>query len=241
MTVDNVGETSIEVETTLRDVEARFADESSTGRRHEYVRKVLRLAILTGALPAGLKVTEASVIGALGVSRTPVREAFRLLEAERLIEYSPSRGVIIRGMGAPAMIEVGEMLESLEPLAAQLAATRASQEQVDLLKDSLDLMVFNASRGKWKQVTVEGIRFHKVIYEACGNVRLMNTLIELREYVRVVREDALAAPGRGPKSVAEHADLYEAIRDRDEAKAADAARRHLHNFREQAQLIDPRV
>lgn len=224
-----------DIATVLADAAAPYR--TGTHRRHEYVRSVVRSAILTGALPAGTKLPEAAVIDILNISRTPVREAFRLLEGEGLIAYSPSRGVVVRGLDHQDLNDICEMLETLEPLAARLAAERADPTHIADLKSALELMQFHAEREQWANVTTEGIRFHHIVYEASGNARLKATLTDLREYVRVAREQALASPGRGPKSVDEHAQLYAAIEQHDPDKADNIARIHIHNFRERAGLL----
>jgi len=212
----------------LTDVAARFAKEEA-GRLHERVYHTLRYAILAGILLPGNKVTEAELSTVLHLSRTPIREAFRRLESDGLVAYSPSRGVVVEGLSRSDLVEIYQMLESLEALAARLAAERISQESLSKLRDHLDLMQFYAERERWDEVTDEGIAFHRLVYETSGNARLCAYLLSLREYVRGARASALRAPGRGPISVVEHVQLYEALAARDPDAAAEIAGMHVRH------------
>lgn len=235
MTAQEHSSEAIDVTGVLVDFAAPAAGHASP-RRHKFARSVIRAAILGGALPTGTKIPEPAVIEALSISRTPVREAFRLLEGEGLIAYSPSRGVIVRGLSRSDLVNICEILETLEPLAAHLAAERATPAQVDEIRNALDLMQFHSGRKQWAETTKQGIRFHELVYEASANDRLKATLIDLRAYVRAARETSLATPGRGEKSVDEHAQLYEAISAHDAERSAEIARHHIHNFRLRAGL-----
>ncbi len=208
------------------DLVARFREEQQ-GRLHERVYRALRAAILQEQISPGTKITEASLLAVLDISRTPVREAFRLLEAEGLVTYSPSRGVVVRGLSREDLAEIYEVLEWLEPIAAQLAAKRIEITALQELEYRLQLMQFHAERGHWEEVTKEGIQFHRVVYNASGNSRLRSILLELREYVRGARARSLRSPSRGKTSVAEHAALYAAIAAHDEERAASVARQHV--------------
>jgi DNA-binding GntR family transcriptional regulator len=222
-----------ELERAMSEVVVRFRAEPGA-RLHQRAYRALRMAILGAALPPGMKITEAAVLGALGLSRTPVREAFRLLEADGLVAYSPSRGVTVRGLGRDDLAEIYEMLESLESLAARLAAARIPGDVLGELGEAMEMMRFHAQRGRWDRVSGEGIRFHGLVYRGAGNARLERTLLELREYVRGARASSVLAPGRGPRSVEEHAAIHAAIVAREPEGAAEAARLHLRNSRRQA-------
>src|SRR5258707_14819049 len=118
-----------------------FAREQG-GSLQDRVFRTLRAAILDGRLASDEKVTEQAVSLALNVSRTPLREAFRRLEAEGLVAPSPSRGVVVRGLTWQDFENIYEIPGVLDPLAARLAATRISAEALEQLwrlPQSMDL------------------------------------------------------------------------------------------------------
>lgn len=223
----------IDLDQVLADL-ATEVSQAEGGRRYQTLYRALRAGILSGTLPPDTKVTEAAVLQAFRLSRTPVREAFRLLEAEDLVTYSPSRGVVVRGLRPIDLVDIYEMLEALESLAARLAAQRIDEGQLEELESILELMQFYGRSERWQRVTREGIRFHQLVYRASGNARLEATLLDLRDYVRGNREAGVRAPGRGHLSVAEHVAIYQAIAARDPERAAHAAWLHLKNSSHQA-------
>lgn len=202
-----------------------FASETG-GSLQDRVFRALRSAILAGQLPAGDKIAEQDVAAALHVSRTPLREAFRRLEAEGLVTPSPSRGVVVRGLTWQDFEDIYEMRAALEPLAARRAASRMTPELVDELRGHLELAEFFASKQRFKDVERENALFHRAIYRECGNARLRDTLTELSDYVHRSPLYQQHGPGTSLQLLNEHRRMFDALAAGDPRTAERAAREH---------------
>jgi DNA-binding GntR family transcriptional regulator len=202
-----------------------FADEIG-GSLQDRVFRALRSAILAGQLPAGDKITEQDVSAVLHVSRTPLREAFRRLEAEGLVIPSPSRGVVVRGLTWEDFEDIYEMRGVLEPLAARRAASRMTDELLEELRGYLELAEFLAGKQRFKEVERQNAMFHRAIYRECGNARLRDTLAELSDYVHRSPLYQEHGPGSSLELLEEHRRMFDALAARDPKAAERAAREH---------------
>jgi DNA-binding GntR family transcriptional regulator len=202
-----------------------FATETG-GSLQDRVFRALRSAILGGHLPAGGKITEQDVSAALSVSRTPLREAFRRLEAEGLVSPSPSRGVVVRGLTWQDFEDIYEIRAALEPLAASRTAARITPEIVDELRGYLELAEFLATKQRFKEVEHQNALFHRAIYRECGNARLRDTLAELSDYVHRSPLYQEHGPGSSLQLLNEHRRIFEAMATGDPKAAERAAREH---------------
>jgi DNA-binding GntR family transcriptional regulator len=204
------------------------------------VFRALRAAILGGHLAAGEKVTEQDISALLQVSRTPLREAFRRLEAEGLVTPSPSRGVVVRGLTWQDFEDIYEIRAVLEPLAARRAASRVTPEFLEELRGYLDLAEFFAGKRRFKDVEQQNSLFHRAIYGICGNARLRDTLAELIDYVHRSPLYQQHGPGSSLELLQEHRRIFDALAARDPKAAERAAREHsLTNNRRVIQEQDP--
>ena len=202
-----------------------FATETG-GSLQDRVFRALRSAILAGQLPAGDKITEQDVSAVLQVSRTPLREAFRRLEAEGLVIPSPSRGVVVRGLTWEDLEDIYEMRAVLEPLAARRAASRMTDEVLDELRGYLELAEFFAGKQRFKEVERQNALFHRAIYRECGNARLRDTLAELSDYVHRSPLYQEHGPGSSLELLEAHRRMFDALAARDPKAAERAAREH---------------
>jgi DNA-binding GntR family transcriptional regulator len=202
-----------------------FAAESG-GSLQDRVFRALRGAILAGELPAGEKITEQDVAAALQVSRTPLREAFRRLEAEGLVSPSPSRGVLVRGLTWQDFEDIYEIRAALEPLATRRTAMRVTPELIEELRGHLELAEFFLTKGRYSDVEHENALFHRAIYRACGNVRLRDTLAELSDYVHRSPLYQRHGPGSSLSLLEEHQRILDALATGDVKGAERAARDH---------------
>ncbi len=209
-----------------------------SGSLQDRVFRALRTAILEGRLPADEKITEQDVSEVLNVSRTPLREAFRRLEAEGLVAPSPSRGVVVRGLTWQDFEDIYEIRGVLEPLAARRAATRISAEALEELRRHLEVSEFHASRKRFKDAETENHEFHQIIYQACGNARLRTLLVGLSDYVHQSPLYQEHGPGASPDLLEEHRQMYEALAKHDARAAERLARIHATNNRERV-IIEP--
>ncbi|MEV6380353.1 GntR family transcriptional regulator [Streptomyces sp. NPDC051773] len=191
----------------------------------------LRAAILDGALQPGRRLTERELTELTGVSRTSVREALRRLQAEGLVEESPSRGLRVSVPSEDEVDQIYEIRAELEPLAVRLFVERASRDEVEALASVA------------RQVTPGGDdnkdvldRFDKILLDGCRNPMLAELLGGLYSRIHALRRISAATPGRMAVTKQEYADLVEAIRNGSAADAVDVARRHVAAARASAKV-----
>jgi DNA-binding GntR family transcriptional regulator len=202
----------------------------------------LHARVLSGELPSGTRLRQKALAEEFGVSRTPVREALRKLQAGGLVELQPNRGAVVRGLSPREIRDAYEVRAALEALAAGLAAERASREQLKRLEHAqsefraaLDGTITRRRGGRevlerdvrrWARANDE---FHQTIHEASGNAVLAGTLAQLaqnfpRDLSRLVVSESTAML---EANVREHESILEALAGHDAAAAYDRMRRHV--------------
>ena len=199
----------------------------------------IQARVLSGEIVRGTRLPQEGLAAEFGVSRTPVREALRKLQAAGVVEVLPNRGAVVRGPSAREIRESYEVRTELEGLAAELATARMDDAHLLLLRESEEL--FRTSVGE----LVAGLRrrrsdapwseqddwvrandlFHEAILEAAGNRRLAEVLGDLRRsFPRELTWSALSANSRRLEdNVLQHGAILDAIERRDAA----AARQHM--------------
>lgn len=187
----------------------------------------LHEAIVGGRIGPGEALFEVNLAESLGMSRTPVREALRVLEREGLVEALPSRGYRVPHPSIEDLRELFEMRETLEGMAARYAALRATELQVAHLLRLCGR--YERERG-WDAWTAIGSEFHDAIVAAAGNVRLRAQLASLNSLIVMSRRSALRADGnRRQTAIAQHRAIFEAIRARDAELAQRLACEHVRH------------
>lgn len=191
----------------------------------EFVLGRLRGAIRDGRYSPGERLRESEVAGWLGVSRTPVREAFRRLQADGLLVLTPWRGAVVAELDRQQVVELYAMRQVLEGTAAGLAAEHATEAEIDVLFNLLDL---DAEAGTDPARLAEINRgFHAAIYAAAHNRYLLDALNALSDSLALLRSTTYEVPGRAAAARREHREIAEAIRGRDRDAAEHAARAHI--------------
>lgn len=191
----------------------------------------LRQAILDGVLGPGRRLTEKELTELTGVSRTSVREALRGLQAEGLVEESPSRGLRVAVPTAEEIEQIYEVRAELEPLAVRLFVERASQREVDELASAVDDL---NPQGDINNEVLD--RLNQVLLLGCRNPILEEVLGGLYSRIHALRRISASTPGRMAVAKQEYADLVQAIQRRSAADAADADRRHITTARASAKI-----
>ncbi len=189
----------------------------------------LRENILNGVYDEGEELKEIAIGKELGVSRTPVREAFRQLELEGLIQIVPNKGAYVTGITPKDVHDIYMIRSSLEGMAARLAVKNITDEQLEEMEENVYLASFHASKGHMEQMTELDNRFHHILYEACGSKMLENLLQDFHQYVIRIRKKTLSTKERGVASNEEHKAIMEAIKSKDEKKAEKLANAHIIN------------
>lgn len=190
----------------------------------------IRELIVSLELPPGSPVDERALMERLGLGRTPVREALRLLAREGLVEAYPRRGMLVSAVDAGDLSALSEVRAALEPLAARLAAGRATADERAETKALLaELRGASGAKGDRKLIELDQ-RIHRHVYRCAHNPFLAATLDE--HYVLALRVWFLALD-RLPRleaAVQEHRALLAAIRDGDAERAESVAREHVLGF-----------
>ena len=193
----------------------------------EIVSDALRQAIRDGILPPGERLMEIPLAEELGVSRTPIREAIRILEQEGLIVMIPRRGTYVADMSLKDVTEVFELRSILEELAAELAAERITNEEIEALEQHLVEIGNYMNENNLDKVVQADILFHEILYKASRNDRLVEMINNLREQTLRFRTLSMSQTGRLAKTWDQHRQLVEAISDRDVERARQIARIHM--------------
>jgi DNA-binding GntR family transcriptional regulator len=188
----------------------------------------LETAIMNGELPPGHRLSEQTLAESLGVSRSPLREAIRQLEGRRLVERVPNVGARVTMAMGHDLEEVLAIRETLEALAAKLAATNISGSELDELEELLRARRErkNTNAGSY----ADAGDFHVRIIMASGNKKLIDMLRgDLYYLMRIHRYRASTTPERAKAAPLEHQKILAALRARDPIAAEKAMAQHLAN------------
>ena len=195
----------------------------------DVVYNTLREAILKGELKPGERLMELQLASKLGVSRTPIREAIRMLELEGLAVTIPRKGAEVAKMTVKDMEDVLEVREALDELAAKIACNKITEEQLQILSKVKDAFEESTKTTDIKQIAMYDEKFHDVIYESTGNVRLVNLLNNLREQIYRYRVEYLKNVEVYPRLIKEHETILKALQDRNQELVVEAMRDHVEN------------
>lgn len=216
----------------MRNLDLPPLDSYSYQPLRKQVYEVLRETILTGKLKPGEKITEVEVAEELNVSRTPVREAIRMLELEELIVIVPQRGVFVAGIKSTKEINnIFQVRAELEGLAAFLTTQNISEEQIITLNNYIKSLKKCMVDDDLQHCIEIDIAFHQVIYETSNNKWLQKLLDSLFEQITRFRSQSLAQKGRMKAALKEHKQIAEAISERKPKKAKKLARKHIEQAR----------
>lgn len=195
----------------------------------DVVFQALRQAIITGEFSPGERLMEIKLANKLGVSRTPVREAIRMLELEGLVVMIPRRGAEVARITEKDLRDTLEVRTAIEEMSVELACARIDEEGKEKLKRAC--MEFKeAIDTKHVQNIVDGdVKFHDVIFQLTQNERLINLAHNLREQVYRYRVEYVKDFSYHDILVKEHYDITNAILMNDVATAKEIMRKHLYN------------
>jgi DNA-binding GntR family transcriptional regulator len=188
--------------------------------------QALRQGILQGDLAPGERLRSDALANDLKVSRTPVREALRKLEAEGLVQRAGS-GLIVREFSEHDLTELFYVREALEGMAARLAAENATPNEIAEIRELLDDMETVGQRGDVVALRPLTAEYHRLVGRAAHNGRLLQSLQSLLEHVRQMQTSTLLhIEGRATEALKEHRELLQAIEARDADRAEAVARAH---------------
>lgn len=179
--------------------------------------------IAAGGLLPGDRLRETEIAERLGVSRTPVREAIRQLEADGLVTHVPRQGASVRRLDHAEMVELYEMRAVLEGMAARLAARAADIELDELEAINADLAGARSAHEAFRLNRM----FHAALLDAARNRFLRHSMDGLQKAMMILGPTTLAETARFEVALSEHAALLEALRARDGERAEAAMRAHI--------------
>ena len=194
---------------------------------HEEATDRLRDLIVQGALPAGSRLNERLLTSQLGVSRTPLREAFKVLATEGLVELLPNRGAIVSPIDPVRVAETLAVMGALEALAGELACARASDGQLNEIRSLHQEMLANHARGDLAGYFKFNQAIHLKIVKYSGNAVLYQTYRHLNANVRRARYMANLSQERWDAAVREHGEILDALARRDVPRIRVLLAEHL--------------
>ncbi len=196
-------------------------------RSADEIRETLERRIIEGEYKNGERLDEVRIAAGFGVSRTPLREALRMLSGSGLVEIVSRRGTFVRHPGIVELVEMFEVMAELEALCGRLAARRISPGELAELA-----IAARACQQALEQKDPDAYYhynedFHRLIYRAGGNAFLAAEARRLQKRLRPFRRMQLRVQGRMRQSMDEHATILSALSDGDSTLAADTLRIHV--------------
>jgi DNA-binding GntR family transcriptional regulator len=196
-------------------------------RLSERLRESIEEEIATGRLLPGTRLDEVELATRFGVSRTPIREALRLLLGEGLVEMRPQRGAVVAQATPQRLIEMFEVMAELEGMCARLAARRLSEQEMAEIEAAHDACRGSAAARDADAYFYANERFHYAIYAASHNTFLFEQASALQRKLRPYRRLQLRVRNRPQRSFEEHQAIVDALRDGDADKAVQSIRAHV--------------
>lgn len=197
----------------------------------DLVEIALEQAVHDERLPEGSPLVEADLAVALGVSRSPVRDALKRLAHKGLVEMRPRKGVIVATFSSAQISDFFDVREALEGLAARLAAERMSAEEIARLRGHLDRVEDELSSARPGYPALDE-DFHARILQGARSHQLAGAMRAIQSRVRLLRRRSGAMQQRAGQALAEHRAILAAIESRDAPAAEAGMRQHIRNARE---------
>ena len=199
---------------------------------HQEVATTLREQIFSGALLPGSFVDEVALCDGLKISRTPLREALKVLTAEGLLRHEPRRGCFVSEVTEKDLDDIFPVIALLEGRCAFEAARNASDADLAALKTLHERLKGHAGAGRIQDYYATNLLIHEAIILLADNRWLAQTIADLRKILKLARLQQLHAPGRLTQSLSEHLSVYAALMSRDSEGAEAAMRTHLTRQRD---------
>jgi DNA-binding GntR family transcriptional regulator len=196
---------------------------------HEEVAARLRDMIVEGELEPGARVPERELCLRFGISRTPLREALKILASESLIDLQHHRGAVVSSLTAAALDDLFQVMGALEALAGRAACERASDAAIGEIRALHERMLGHYARGELSDYFRLNQRIHEGIVAAAGNPVLSQLYRGLSVRIRRARYMANLSKPRWDQAVAEHRQILEALTARDGARLGRLLEEHLRH------------
>ncbi len=195
----------------------------------------LRESILKGEIAPGTRLMEVHLAEQLGVSRTPVREAIRMLEQEGLAVVHPGRGAKVAKMTEKDLDDVLQIRSALDALAVRLACDERSDRDLERIKKAMVQFEEATKTGDLKQIAEADEAFHDQIYESSGNDKLIVIITNIREQMFRYRFEYIKDTSAYPRLIAEHREIFNGLVNRDKTSVEIAIQMHIAGQRKRVQ------
>jgi phosphonate utilization transcriptional regulator len=196
-------------------------------------QRELERRIISGEIAVGTKLNEADIAGALGVSRGPVREAFRALDQAGLVRVEKNRGVFVRQVSLAEANEIYEVRAVLEGLIGRLAAKRIDAEQIEQLRGVVKKMAAHDRSRKAESYFALNVEFHELLARAARNQALLNNYRRVVNELDLYRRETISrSTDNIPVSTREHEAIVNAVSQGDEKLAERLLTEHVLQSRE---------
>ena len=195
--------------------------------RAELLLAEIEAMIIDGALRPGERLDETVLAKKFGVSRTPVREAIRVLTAIGLVQNSGRQGAEVAQISISMLIEMFELMAVLEGMCAQLAARRATDDERSSMFATHKKLEETLDRGNHKDFYSVNLKFHDQLYQASHTQYLSGETLRLRRRLSPYRMRVTYQPGRMRATLGEHLEILQAVEKGDSEGAMKAARSHM--------------
>lgn len=192
----------------------------------------IKQAILDLVYRPGEKLSEVRLTNDLNVGRSPIRSALARLESENWVRIMPQSGTFVRMLEADELEELSELRLVLEVHATRMATAKLTGGQLQELRKAFDKLKRKSVENHIPEFTALDTRFHSCIYEAAGNRRIQEILLNLKDQISWVRAVTATLPGRVTESLSEMDDILSAMERGDADSAAAAMARHIGNIAE---------
>lgn len=189
----------------------------------------LREAIIHGEFEPGAKISEKDLCDRFGVSRTPVREALKILATEGLVQLTQNRGASVTQLTRQDIRDAFPVMAALEALSGELAAKTATDAQIMRMRDLQAEMRAMFEKGDRKGYFAINEEIHQLILQAAGNAVLVRMIRSVSAQVRRARYRANLSRERWAAAVDEHDEILAAFEARDSKRLARLLKTHLHN------------
>jgi DNA-binding GntR family transcriptional regulator len=199
---------------------------------HDEAAAQLRERIFGGELMPGTFLDEATLAEQMRISRTPVREALKVLTAEGLVRHEPRRGCFVNEVTEQDLDEIFPVIALLEGQCAREAAMKATDAELEALESLHDKLRRHAKGRRINDYYAANFAIHEAIIALANNRWLAQVIGDLRKIVKLARLQQLHAPGRLEQSLSEHMAVFASLRARDPDGAEAAMRTHLARQRE---------
>lgn len=200
----------------------------------EQLANIIRKSIISGELKSGEKISVSKICSMLDVSATPVKEAFKILQVEGLLQTKPRSGTIVSDLAVTSITNTAIIRSALEGAAVNIATRCASDEELDELERLLDFCDEAIARGDIDFLVASNTKFHRKIREIAKNQYLYTLIEQLLSYDLSVRESTLVCFEERKRGSIEHREIVKTMKER---KPDEAEKKMIAHIRSTANKV----